>query len=62
LRIRLKLSQQDLAHMIGATRERVNKELGLWRERGWITIDDGMIVLCDRARLTQVASDEPGSG
>ena len=62
VRIVLKLSQQDLAHMIGATRERVNKELGLWRERGWITIDDGMIVLCDRARLTQVAADESGSG
>jgi len=59
VRIVLKLSQQDLAHMIGATRERVNKELGLWRERGLIAIDDGMIVLRDRARLTQIAAEEP---
>jgi CRP/FNR family transcriptional regulator, cyclic AMP receptor protein len=59
VRIVLKLSQQDLAHMIGATRERVNKELGLWRERGLIAIDDGMIVLRDRARLMQIANEEP---
>jgi len=58
-RIELKFSQQDLAHMIGATRERVNKELSVWRERGLIAIDEGIIVLRDHARLVQVATDEP---
>jgi CRP/FNR family transcriptional regulator, cyclic AMP receptor protein len=59
IRIRLKLSQQDLAHMIGATRERVNKELNLWRERGLIAMEEGLIVLCNRNRLTQIAAEEP---
>ena len=43
--------------MIGATRERVNKELSLWREQGLIAIEDGMIVLCrpDQLKAVQLA-------
>lgn len=58
VRIGVKLSQQDLAHMIGATRERVNKELSLWREHGLIAMEEGRILLCNRARLAQLAADE----
>lgn len=59
-RIAFKLSQQDLAHMIGATRERVNKELGTWRERGLISMGDGMIVISRSDRLRALISEETG--
>lgn len=54
VRIAVKLSQQDLAHMLGATRERVNKELGQWREQNLIAIDDGKITLCKPERLKEL--------
>jgi len=60
VRIGFKLSQQDLAHMIGATRERVNKELGTWRERGLISMGDGMIVISRADRLKALISEETG--
>lgn len=59
-RIAFKLSQQDLAHMIGATRERVNKELGTWRERGLISMGDGMIVISRSDGLRALISEETG--
>ena len=55
VRIAFKLSQQDLAHMVGATRERVNKELGPWRERGVIDFEEGMIVICQPDALKRLA-------
>jgi len=57
VRIGFKLSQQDLAHMVGATRERVNRELSLWREHGVISIDDGMILLRKAERLKQMVEE-----
>jgi len=60
VRIGFKLSQQDLAHMIGVTRERVNKELGLWREQGLIAVEDGMIVICRPDRLRALLAEETG--
>ncbi len=46
--------------MIGATRERVNKELGLWRERGLIAVEDGMIVICRPESLKALVAEETG--
>jgi hypothetical protein len=46
--------------MIGATRERVNKELGLWREGGIIAVEDGMIVICQPDRLRALLAEEMG--
>jgi CRP/FNR family transcriptional regulator, cyclic AMP receptor protein len=57
-RIDFKLSQQDLAHMIDATRERVNKELALWRERGLIALEDGMIVIRRPDKLKTLLEEE----
>ena len=59
VRIGFKLSQQELAHMIGATRERVNKELGIWRERGLIAMEEGMIVVRPD-RLKALVAEETG--
>jgi len=60
VRIGFKLSQQDLAHMIGVTRERVNKELGLWRERSLIVVEDGMIIICRPDGLRALLAEEMG--
>jgi CRP/FNR family transcriptional regulator, cyclic AMP receptor protein len=60
VRIDFKLSQRDLAHMIDATRERVNKQLALWRERSLIAIEDGMIVIRQPDRLKALVAEEMG--
>lgn len=60
VRLAFKLSQQDLAHMIGATRERVNKELGIWRERGLVAVEDGMIIICRPDSLRALIAEEMG--
>jgi CRP/FNR family cyclic AMP-dependent transcriptional regulator len=41
----LKLTQQDLASMIGATRESVNKQLGAFRDRGIVAVDRQRIII-----------------
>ncbi len=43
--IDLKLTQQDLAAMVGATRESVNKHLGWMRDHGLIQLDRQRIVV-----------------
>jgi CRP-like cAMP-binding protein len=51
MRIKLRLSQKDLADMIGATRESLNKELRNLREKGLISIADKVICIHDINRL-----------
>jgi hypothetical protein len=46
--------------MIGATRERVNKELALWRERGLIAVEDGAIVIRRPDTLRALAAEQIG--
>jgi CRP-like cAMP-binding protein len=43
------LSQRELANMVGATRESVNKCLKGWQRQGLIRIDDGRVTLTDRS-------------
>lgn len=47
VRIELRLSQQDLARSVGMTRESINKQLRIWRERSWVRIEGRNIVLRD---------------
>jgi CRP/FNR family cyclic AMP-dependent transcriptional regulator len=58
VRIDFKISQQDLANMIGATRERVNQALSLWRERGLIAVEDGYLIICQPDRLKALLAKE----
>jgi len=44
-RIDFKLSQRDLSTLVAASRESVNKQLGVWREEGLLSLDDGYIIL-----------------
>jgi len=45
----LHLSQRELANLVGATRETVNKCLKAWQRQGLIRIDDGRISVTDRS-------------
>ena len=57
--VRIKLSHQDLANLIGATRESVTLALGQLQREGLITIQRRLIRVPDRARLA-AAADELG--
>ncbi|MBI3975399.1 MAG: Crp/Fnr family transcriptional regulator [Armatimonadetes bacterium] len=51
--IDLDLTQTDLATMVGATRERVNRALAAFREQGLVELRGRQIVLRDPDRLRQ---------
>ncbi len=55
IQIDLRLSQKDLASMIGATRESVNKELRVLREKGLVSTEKGTLRILDLARLERRA-------
>lgn len=55
VRIAVRLSQRDLANMIGAAREVVNKQLAVWRNEGLIRLRQGQIVISERALLQDLA-------
>jgi CRP/FNR family cyclic AMP-dependent transcriptional regulator len=56
LRITLKMSQQDIASMVGLSRESVNKCLRAWEESGLIATDSGFLTLKYPDRLGAMAS------
>lgn len=45
IEIGLHLSQQELAHMLAATRESVNKQLQAWVQAGWIELQRSRITV-----------------
>lgn len=51
----LRLTQRQFGQFIGATRESVNKHLGVWQRRGAIRITKGMIEIQDRSCLEDLA-------
>ncbi len=50
-RVNLALNQSDLASMVGARREWVNRILSDWRKRGLIDFDRGVITILDLPRV-----------
>lgn len=58
LALRERVSHQDLAHMVGSTRETITKLLGDFRARGLLDLGYRRIILTDRAGL-QAAAREP---
>jgi CRP/FNR family transcriptional regulator, cyclic AMP receptor protein len=48
---RISLSQTELAEMVGATRENVNRCLRDWQRRGLVKLQDGWTVILDADRL-----------
>ena len=58
LALRERVSHQDLAHVVGSTRETITKLLGDFRQRGLLDLGYRRIVLTDREGLQQ-ATREP---
>lgn len=52
--IGLNLPQQELARMMGTSRESVNKQLQVWRNEGWIELARGKVTICDPDALQNV--------
>ncbi|MGF7236085.1 MAG: Crp/Fnr family transcriptional regulator [Frankia sp.] len=55
VRVDHELTQSELAHVVGASRETVNKALADFTVRGWITHATGTVTLLDTARLARRA-------
>jgi len=53
------LTQVQLAQLVGASRERVNKALSDFASRGWLRQERRSVVLTDLARLSQWARHQP---
>jgi CRP-like cAMP-binding protein len=51
MRVTHDLTQEELAHLVGATRETVNKALSDFRNRGWIRVDGKSVLISDSERL-----------
>ena len=52
--IGLNLPQQELARMMGTSRESVNKQLQIWRAEGWIELARGRVTIHDHDALQDV--------
>jgi CRP/FNR family transcriptional regulator, cyclic AMP receptor protein len=53
--IRLKMSQEELAHQTGSTRQSVNATLRGFERRGWIELRDRAVIVTQAAALGQFA-------
>jgi CRP/FNR family transcriptional regulator, cyclic AMP receptor protein len=56
--LQVHLSQRELGNICGASRESVNKCLGLWQRRGIVQMDRGLIMLANRTALEELAELE----
>jgi CRP-like cAMP-binding protein len=52
--VEVRLPQQDLADLVGVTRESVNKQLRGWEEEGVVQLGRGKVVLCRPEALEAV--------
>jgi CRP-like cAMP-binding protein len=55
LRVTLDLTQEEIAQLIGSSRETVNKTLSDFTSRGWIRPDGKSILICEPERLARRA-------
>ena len=54
-RVRHDLTQEELAQLVGASRETVNKALSEFASRGWLRLEGRTVLLLDSERLTRRA-------
>jgi CRP/FNR family transcriptional regulator, cyclic AMP receptor protein len=52
VRVTHDLTQQEIAQLVGASRETVNKALADFAQRGWIRWNGKSVLICDPERLT----------
>jgi CRP/FNR family transcriptional regulator, cyclic AMP receptor protein len=55
---RISLSQTELAEMVGATRENVNRCLRDWQRRGLVKLQDGWTVILDPDKLRSLLAQD----
>lgn len=55
LRVTHDLTQEELAQLVGASRETVNKALADFASRGWLRLEGKSVVILDRERLLRRA-------
>ncbi len=55
VRVRHDLTQEELAQLVGASRETVNKALSEFANRGWLRLEGRSVVILDADRLTRRA-------
>ena len=55
IRVRHDLTQEELAQLVGASRETVNKALSEFANRGWLRIEGRSVLLLDAERLARRA-------
>ena len=53
----LGMSQREFANLVGASRQKVNRQLQVWRRAGIIAINKGAILICDPAALQSLKPD-----
>jgi CRP-like cAMP-binding protein len=55
LRVTHDLTQEEIAQLVGASRETVNKVLADFAHRGWIRLKPKSVLICDCERLARRA-------
>ncbi|WP_298087561.1 Crp/Fnr family transcriptional regulator, partial [uncultured Corynebacterium sp.] len=55
LRVTHDLTQEEIAQLVGASRETVNKALAEFAHRGWIRLEGKSVVITDAERLARRA-------
>ena len=55
VQIDLRLTQKDLASMVGATRESINKELRILREKGLVNTEENTLQILNLGQLKKRA-------
>lgn len=54
----LRISQSDLAQMMGTSRESINKHLQRWRQEGWVDLGRQRITLTDTETLAELVESD----
>ena len=57
VQIELKVSQQDIANLVGITRESVNKHLKKWQREKIISLQQGRLTILNLSHLQEMANE-----
>jgi len=59
IRIGVRITQKDLASLVGATRESINKQLMQLRRQGLVELQNGYLTILDPVRMARRARTDP---
>ena len=52
------ISQDDLSHIVGMSREMINKQLQIWVKAGWLRLERRRIAVLRADALAQIVAEE----